>query len=136
MNGQLIMRILQPALAVMLLGASVTASAQTAQDDESTPVGIIEKLGDFLSADLTFAAEDGSPVRLGELIDKPTILSLVYYECPSICGPLLNSLRDTIELMMMDTDRTTWGYTDMDVSEQSCTVQHTSHLFSISCTFG
>jgi protein SCO1/2 len=84
--------------------APCAALAQPDQNQKAV-VGIEEKLGDILPADLIFAAEDGSPVTLGELIDKPTILNLVYYNCPSICGPLLNSLRDTIELMEIDPGR-------------------------------
>jgi len=59
-------------------------------------VGIDEHLGGFIPADLSFLDEEGRPVRLDSLIDKPTILSLVYYRCPSICKPLLGSLSEVI----------------------------------------
>ena len=31
------------------------------------------------------------------MLGKPTILALVYYECPGICTPLLNNLVDTLD---------------------------------------
>jgi protein SCO1 len=40
-------------------------------------------------------------VRLGDLIDKPTILSFVYFDCPGICSPLLDGVSDVIEKMEM-----------------------------------
>src|SRR5205085_10476412 len=37
-----------------------------------------------------------------DLINKPTILTLVYYRCPGICTPLLNDLSKTIDHMDLD----------------------------------
>ena len=60
-------------------------------------IGIDEKLGQRVPVDLTFKAEDGQPVALQSLLGKPTLLTLVYYECPGICTPLLNNLTDTLD---------------------------------------
>lgn len=59
-------------------------------------VGVDEKLGQRVPGDLVFRDENGDSVRLGELIDKPTILSLVYYRCPGICSPLLSGVADAV----------------------------------------
>ena len=44
--------------------------------------------------DLVLNDEDGEPITLGQLIDKPTILTLNYFRCAGICTPLLNGLLD------------------------------------------
>jgi protein SCO1 len=82
---------------------------QQAPEPEAEPtseVGVDEHLGRQLPLDLTFMDEDGHPVRLGDLIDRPTILTLVYYRCASICTPLLNGLVDVIERGDLVQDRT------------------------------
>ena len=64
-------------------------------DDES--IGIDERLGETIPLDLTFHDEEGEPVRLRDLVTKPTILTLVYFRCPSICSPLMNELARTVD---------------------------------------
>ena len=39
--------------------------------------------------DAPFLREDGVPTTLRQLIRTPTILALVYYNCPSVCDYLL-----------------------------------------------
>ena len=60
-------------------------------------VGIDEHLGKNLPGAVSFSDEQGNPVPLQSLLGKPTILALVYYECPGICTPLLNNLVDTLD---------------------------------------
>jgi protein SCO1/2 len=52
-------------------------------------VGINEKLGARVPGDIRFVNEHGDTVTLAEIVDRPTLLSLVYYTCPSVCRPLL-----------------------------------------------
>lgn len=54
--------------------------------------GIDEQLGGYVPMDLMLVDEKGDSVRLGDLIDRPVIVSLVYYSCPSICRPLLDEV--------------------------------------------
>lgn len=65
--------------------------AEEVKAAKAVAIGIQEKLGQTIPLDLSFSDEDGKAVTLRELITKPTILSLVYYECPGICSPLLNA---------------------------------------------
>jgi protein SCO1/2 len=58
--------------------------------------GIDEKLGTQVPMDLVLTAEDGKPVKLGSLIDRPTVLTLNYFRCAGICTPLLNGVVDVI----------------------------------------
>ncbi len=59
-------------------------------------VGIDEKLGARVPLDLVLNDENGEPVTLGSLIDKPTILTLNYFRCAGICTPLLNGVADVV----------------------------------------
>jgi protein SCO1/2 len=59
---------------------------------EQPGVGLEEKLGQVVPPDLIFKDEKGNPVRLGELIHRPTILAPVYYHCPDVCSLLLHNL--------------------------------------------
>ncbi len=60
-------------------------------------LGIYEHLDEYITDDLIFTDELYQEVNLKEAINKPTILVLVYYECPGICSPLLNGLADAME---------------------------------------
>jgi len=60
-------------------------------------LGVYEHLDEYISDDLMFTDELFNKVNLLESIDKPTIISLVYYECPGICSPLLNGLAEAME---------------------------------------
>jgi protein SCO1 len=67
-----------------------TASADTPD------IGIDEKLGQFAALDTMLLDEHGDRVRLGTLIDKPTVLTLNYFRCTGICSPLLNGVAEVI----------------------------------------
>jgi len=67
------------------------------QDSSEVQVGIDEKLGAFIPGDALFTSSDGDTLILVEYIDKPTIVSLVYYNCPGICTPLLGGIVDVLD---------------------------------------
>lgn len=94
MNTRAIVSLIIPAaVAALALG---TTQAEAARE-EQPQVGIVEHLGERVPMDLTFRDENGKEVRLGDVIDRPTILSLVYYNCPGICTPLLQGKADVID---------------------------------------
>ncbi len=66
---------------------------------DNVEVGIQEHLGDTIPPGLTFYNEVNKPVKLGDIITKPTILTLVYFDCPGLCSPLLDGVSDVIEKM-------------------------------------
>lgn len=63
---------------------------------EQKKAGINEQLGKFIPLDSEFYNEDGQIVKLEEIIKKPTILTLVFYECRGICTPLLTELAENV----------------------------------------
>ena len=68
-----------------------------AQDQENQEVSITEHLGDTIPLQLRFNNEQGQPVQLKDLIKKPTVLALIFFDCPGICPQLLSGVSDVIE---------------------------------------
>lgn len=66
------------------------------------PVGIIEKLGNIVPMDVELYDEQGNLVSLKSIINKPAIVTFVYYKCPGICSPLLNEVSKVIEKMDLE----------------------------------
>jgi protein SCO1/2 len=63
-------------------------------------VGIDQKLGAMVPADLAFKDEAGRDVRLGDYFGKrPMVLVLVYFQCPMLCTMVLNDVLRTIRAM-------------------------------------
>lgn len=59
-------------------------------------VGIVEHLNDTIPLYLKFLDEDSDTVTLADIVDKPTIFSFVYFDCPGLCSPLLEGVGDVI----------------------------------------
>jgi protein SCO1/2 len=53
-------------------------------------------LDQTIPLDLKFFNEDSVSVSLGQLINKPTVLSFVYYDCPGICTYLQEGVSELI----------------------------------------
>jgi protein SCO1/2 len=62
-------------------------------------IGIIENLGDTIPMNLWFLNETSDTVTLGQLINKPTILFFVYFDCPNLCSPLMDGVADVVSKM-------------------------------------
>lgn len=60
-------------------------------------VGIFEHLDQYIPDDIILIDQDSNLVNLKSLIDKPTVLSFVYYNCPGLCSPLLDGLAEVID---------------------------------------
>ncbi|HTS17394.1 MAG TPA: SCO family protein [Verrucomicrobiae bacterium] len=77
-------------LATLLIAAIVGAQQPPAVLQS---VGIDQRLGEQVPMDLVFRDETGKAVEFGDLVaGKPTVLSLVYYRCPMLCGLVLNGM--------------------------------------------
>ena len=66
--------------------------AQGYEEATSQNIGIVEKNGMRIPLDIAFQDENGDTLKLGDLITKPTILSLVYLTCDHICPQVLGGL--------------------------------------------
>ena len=81
-------------LFIILMIPLLLVSQDNGLDEE---VGITEQLGKTLPLQLTFKDSNGKEVKLKDLIDKPTVLSLVYFHCPTVCKPLLGAKTDVLD---------------------------------------
>jgi protein SCO1/2 len=95
------------ALVALVLGTALPASAlpgggktprniTEAQSDlppQVRGVDVVEHLGEPLPLEARFLDEAGAEVRLGEVLpkDKPTLVTLVYYQCPMLCNLVINA---------------------------------------------
>ena len=64
-------------------------------------LGVKENLEAQLNLDRQFVNEKGETVALGKYFDgnRPVLLTMVYYSCPSLCNYHLNGLLDTFKGM-------------------------------------
>lgn len=88
--------ILLQCLVMISVAAYSPVASQTAPAQEPE-IGIVEHLNKYLPADLVFTDQDNRQVNLKELINKPTVLSFVYFRCPGICSPLMNGMADAMD---------------------------------------
>jgi protein SCO1/2 len=93
--------LLLTALLLLILAAATDSRAQV-YDSNEPEIGIVEHLGDTIPLNLVFNNEKGNNVTLGDLVNKPTILTLVYFDCPGLCSPLLDGVSDVIEKMDLE----------------------------------
>ena len=64
---------------------------------DSLEIGIAEHLNEYVPANILLVNEQNDTVNLKKLIDKPTVLCFVYFECPMLCSPLMNGLAEVID---------------------------------------
>ena len=68
---------------------SYNAFAQTTLFEKQMQIGFVEKQGQYADLTAKLVNENGDTVLLKDVINKPTILNLVYYRCPGTCSPLM-----------------------------------------------
>ncbi len=60
-------------------------------------IGVYEKQGSYIPLDLEFVNEYNKTNTLQDVLDnKPTIMTLNYFDCPGLCSPLLNGVASVI----------------------------------------
>ena len=75
-----------------------TAQSSFAQvDPKDVEVGVIEHLDEVIPLNLTFTNDSNKTVTLQQIINKPTILILVYFDCPGVCPAILSGVSDVVE---------------------------------------
>ncbi len=90
-------------------------------------VGIDEKLGDTIPLELTFKDSNGKTVKLADLITKPTVLSLVYFHCPTVCKPMLGAKVDVLDRIDLipgkDYNALTISFNERETPENAKTIK-------------
>lgn len=111
-------------LLLILVNVSVIAVIQAQLPiQREVEIGIVEKLGETIPLDLKFYNEKNDTVTLGSMINKPTILSFVYFDCPGLCSPLLDGVADVVSKMDLalgkDFDIITISFNTKDTPEKA-----------------
>ncbi len=94
--------------AIALTLASVVACVCLAQPREQVDlledVRIEQRLGQSLPLDAKFRDEAGSDVSLSDYFgkEKPVVLALIYYRCPSLCNQILNGMLAAFRIVKHD----------------------------------
>src|ERR1700733_7620307 len=66
-------------------------------------IGFVPHIGTQVPLDIPFIDDGGHGVALQKYIhDKPVILNIVYYRCPSVCGEVLNGLLRSMRALPID----------------------------------
>ena len=68
---------------------SIESFSKPSLFDQQMQVGFEEKQGQYAALNIKLVNENGDTVLLKDVINKPTILNLVYFECPGTCSPLM-----------------------------------------------
>ena len=121
---------LAPALAAALpLGQALHPSPPIEGSDALPPalesVEIVEKLGAQVPLGLAFTDQEGRRRKLGDLLGqgRPVILSLVYYDCPMLCGLILTGaargMRETGLALGKDFDAVTLSFDPRDTTPKA-----------------
>jgi protein SCO1 len=82
------------AFAIILVSRPVRADSAFATS--AGGVGIEQNLGAVIPLYVSFTDETGVAISLARLVHAPTILALVYYQCPNVCDYLLTGLAGTL----------------------------------------
>ena len=89
-------------LCVIYLGGLLLASHTGAHETLGTgdtgtgEIGVEEKTGKIVPSNLTFYDEEGQKVKLGDFLEKPAILAIVYYTCEHVCPQMLGGLSQAL----------------------------------------
>jgi protein SCO1/2 len=82
---------------VLLLTNSAYGHETLGTGDTGTgEIGVEEKTGKIVPANLTFQDEEGQKVKLGDFLGKPAILVIVYYSCEHVCPQMLGGLSQAL----------------------------------------
>jgi len=82
-----------------VMSATAQTTIPTTGGPDEKAVGLDEHLNTVISKGISVINEKEDTVDFASLFNKPTILNLVYYRCPGICSPVMNSLSEAIQKM-------------------------------------
>jgi protein SCO1 len=77
------------ALSACLISIDSFCQTTTPLFEKQMQVSFEEKQGQYAALDTKLVNENGDTVLLKDVLTKPAILNLVYYECPGTCSPLM-----------------------------------------------
>ncbi len=94
---------LQLALLVLLVMWPVPAQAHDPVEDPLDAVRFEQRLNTQIPLDLNFHNESGRMIHLGDYFgQKPVLLLFAYYECPNLCGLVLDGLTESLRRLAFE----------------------------------
>jgi len=96
------MRKITVLILIQFLLITFNIKSQQPVNSDIVEIGWVEHLEDTIPLDLEFINEHNDTVILRDLIDKPTVLSFVYFNCPGVCNPLQESIARVAEKVDME----------------------------------
>lgn len=91
-------KILNNILILFLIAiGTVPLKANSSSSNDKLEIGIVEHLNEYVPKNIFLVNEKQDTVDLKTIIDKPTVLCFVYFECPMLCSPLMNGLAEVID---------------------------------------
>ncbi len=106
--------LLMKQLIILFVMSLITSLPFVGFSEESNPdneLGIYEHLDEYISDDIILTDELFEKINIKQSIDKPTVIALVYYECPGICSPLLNGLAEAMNKTDIELGKDYQAYT-------------------------
>jgi len=67
------------------------------ENPENLEIGVVEHLDKIIPLNLHFTDDHKKAVVLEQIINKPTVLILVYFDCPGVCPAILGGVSDVVE---------------------------------------
>ena len=88
----------KPRFTFILAALALWCLAGDARGESAQPdgVGLEEKRGALLPLDASFRDETGAAVRLGDLADRPLLVTFVYFSCTRQCPLVLGGLAEAL----------------------------------------
>src|SRR5665647_542556 len=103
-------------LVLSLFLICIKSNTQTSLFNQQMQIGFEEKQGQYADLSTKLVNESGDTVLLGDVINKPAILNLVYYQCPGTCSPLMwgiSKFIDQVDLVPGKDYEVTVSYTHL-----------------------
>lgn len=83
-------------IGLLISGVAESQQLEPTYRPEGPEIGIIERLDKYVPLDIELINETGQRVSLGQVVDKPTVIALVYYRCPGICSPFMEAMAEVV----------------------------------------
>jgi len=93
---------------VLPLRAHAEGTARPAAEipNQIAMVGVDQRIGDRVPAEITFRDEEGQALRFGDLFgERPILLVPVYFECTMLCGQVTSGLMLGLKDMSLEAGR-------------------------------
>lgn len=104
--------ILKSWIYLLLLVSTICAGAYERKDnflagqvpEELKGLEVEEHLGEHINLQTSFTDDKGQTVKMGDYFknNQPVLLSIVYYNCPSLCGLHLNGVSEALQFLPED----------------------------------